>query len=138
MNPWIGWTLAALLMLAGWTQYGLQGAIFAGSAVAFWLLLQFNKAMRVMRQAGSAPLGSVESAVMFNDKLKPGMPMLEIVMLAKSLGHKLGDDPERYRWTDSGDSHVTVELRRGRVVSWTLWRPEQAGEASHPGEAAGA
>jgi hypothetical protein len=128
MNPWIGWTLAALLVLAGWTQYGWQGAVFALSAVVFWLLLQFNKAMRVMRQAGTAPVGSVESAVMFNAKLKPGMPMLEIVMLAKSLGQKLGDDPERYRWTDLGNSHVTVELRRGRAVSWTLWRPEPAGE----------
>ena len=91
MNSWIGWTLAALLVLAGWTQYGWQGALFAVSAVVFWLLLQFNKAVRVMRQAGRSPLGSVESAVMFNAKLKPGMPMLEIVMLAKSLGQKLGD-----------------------------------------------
>ena len=135
MNPWIGWTLAAVLVYAGWTQYGWQGVLFAGSAVAFWLLLQFNKAVRVMRQAGKAPVGRVESAVMFNAKLKPGMPMLEIVMLSKSLGQKLGDNPESYRWTDAGDSHVTVELRRGRVVHWTLWRPEQMDAGPDAGEA---
>ena len=100
--------------------------------MVFWLLLQFNKAVRAMRQAGKAPIGSVDSAVMLNARLKQGMQMMEIVTLTKSLGQKLGDDPERYRWTDEGDSHVTVELRRGRAVSWTLWRPEQP-----PEEAAG-
>ena len=132
MNPWIGWTLAALLVLAGWNQYGWQGVIFAVTAVVFWLLLQFNKAVRVMRQAGHAPVGSVESAVMFNAKLKPRMQMMEIVTLARSLGQKLGDNPERYRWTDADGSHVTVELRGGRAVRWTLWRPGQAPENGEP------
>ena len=43
MNPWIGWTLATLLVLAGWTRYGWQGVLFAVTAVVFWLLLQFNR-----------------------------------------------------------------------------------------------
>jgi hypothetical protein len=129
MNAWIGWALAAALMLAGWQQYGWQGLLVAVSAVIFWLLLQFNKAVRVMRQAGSAPVGYVESAVMLNARLKAGMNMMQVVLMTRSLGQKTGDDPESYRWTDPGGSHVTVALRRGRIASWTLWRPQGPDDA---------
>ncbi len=128
MNAWIGWTLAAVLLLVGWLQYGWPGLAFAATAVVFWLLLQFNKAVRVMRQAGSAPVGYVDSAVMLNARLKAGMNMMQVVIMTRSLGQKLGDEPEQYRWTDAGGSHVTLELRRGKLSSWTLWRPQAEGE----------
>ena len=51
--------------------------------------------------------------------------MMEIVTLTKSLGQKVGDDPERYRWTDEGDSHVTVELLARPCRQLDAVRPEQ-------------
>jgi hypothetical protein len=133
MNPWIGWGLAALFTLLAWQQYGWQGLLFAFSALTFWLLLQFNKAVRVMRQAGSAPVGYIDSAVMLNAKLHKGLPMIKIVMMTRSLGQKVSDEPQAYRWTDPGGSHVTLELRGGRLVRWTLWRPPSPEEAGSPG-----
>ena len=126
MNPWTGWALAIAALGVGWFGYGWQGLVFSATLVVFWLLLQFNKAVRVMRNAGSAPIGHIDSAVMLNAKLKPGMPMMEIVMLTRSLGQKVSDAPEQYRWTDAGGSRVTVEMRGGKLVEWTLWRPPQA------------
>lgn len=132
MNPWIGWGLAALFTLLAWRQYGWQGLLFAFSAITFWLLLQFNKAVRVMRQAGSAPIGYIDSAVMLHAKLHKGLPMLKIVMMTRSLGEKVGDDPQAYRWSDPSGSHVTLEFRGGRLVRWTLWRPEVTGQDAPP------
>lgn len=137
MNAWIGWALAITALVVGWRQYGWPGLVFAFTCVVFWLLLQFNKAVRVMRNAGSAPIGYVDSAVMLNAKLKPGMPMLQVVMMTKSLGQKI-DTPEagleRFRWTDPGGSHVTLDLRGGKAVRWTLWRPQDA-DAQEPARA---
>ncbi|MCM5682332.1 hypothetical protein M8A51_22620 [Schlegelella sp. S2-27] len=124
MNPWTGWALAIAALGVGWFGYGWQGLVFSITLVVFWLLLQFNKAVRVMRNAGSAPIGHIDSAVMLNAKLKPGMAMMEIVMLTRSLGQKVSDAPEQYRWTDTGGSRVTVEMRGGKLVEWTLWRPQ--------------
>ena len=59
MNPILGWALAALFVALAWQQYGWQGALFALSAVVFWLLLQFNRVMRTMRAAGQAPVAIV-------------------------------------------------------------------------------
>lgn len=126
MNAWIGWTLALLALVVGWVQYRWAGLAFAFTCIVFWLLLQFNKAVRVMRNAGSAPIGYVDSAVMLNAQLKPGMPMLQVVLLTKSLGQKLeAPEPgiERFRWTDPGGSQVTLDLRAGKALRWTLTRP---------------
>ena len=125
MNPWIGWALAIAALGVGWLSYGWQGLLFSGSFIVFWLLLQFNKAVRVMRSAGGAPIGYIDSAVMLNAKLKPGMRMMEVVMLTRSLGLRVSESPEQYRWTDPGGSRVTLEMRGGRLAEWTLWRPPQ-------------
>jgi hypothetical protein len=125
MNPWIGWALAIAALGVGWQSYGWQGLLFSFSFIVFWLLLQFNRAVRVMRSAGGAPIGHVDSAVMLNAKLKPGMRMMEVVMLTRSLGLQVSTSPEQYRWTDPGGSRVTLEMRGGRLAEWTLWRPPQ-------------
>ena len=132
MNPWIGWALAIAALVVGWLGYGWQGLVFSFTLVVFWVLLQFNKAVRVMRNAGSAPIGYIGSAVMLNAKLKPGMVMMEIVMLTRSLGQKVSDAPEQYRWTDPGGSRVTIEVRGGKLVEWTLWRPPQSAQDDEP------
>jgi hypothetical protein len=123
MNPIIGWALAVLVVAIGWHKYGWQGAAFAATLVVFWLLLQFNRALRVMKNAASAPVGQVDSAVMFNAKLKPALTMMQVVAMTKSLGKKISDTPETWVWRDNTDSSVTLIFDKGRLASWTLDRP---------------
>lgn len=123
MNAKLGWALAVLAVALGYLQYGWPGAAMAISAVVFWLLMQFTRAMRMMRVAGSAPVGSVASAVMLNAKLKAGLRLMDVLMLTRSLGEKLCDEPETYRWIDGSEVSVTVEFAKGHCVRWTLARP---------------
>jgi hypothetical protein len=127
MNPWIGWTLAVLAIAIGYAQYGWKGAVLGVTMVVFWLLLQFSKAMRVMRGAAQAPVGRVESAVMLHSKLREGMRLLEILPLTRSLGRKVADEPETFEWTDASGASVRVEFVGGRCRRWSLARPPDAG-----------
>ena len=45
-----------------------------------------------MRNAGSAPVGHVDSAVMLNAKLREGLQMLQVLALTKSLGRRVDSD----------------------------------------------
>jgi uncharacterized protein (DUF58 family) len=125
MNPIVGWGLAAVAVAVGYVQWGWQGVLLAITLIVFWLLLQFSRAMRVMRQAGTAPIGHVASAVMLHSQLRPGMPLLEILPLTRSLGQKAGDDPETFVWTDASGASVRVELVNGRCTRWELSRPQE-------------
>lgn len=127
MNTTLGWTLAAIGTAIGGYRFGWQGVALCVSAIVFWLLLQFTAALRAMRIASQAPVGQVKSAVMLNAKLRRGMRLIEVIRLTRSLGTRLGDDPEEFRWTDAGDVAVTVEFRAGRCSRWTLQRPDSDG-----------
>ena len=63
--------LAALA--AGYVGYGWPGVVLALTVVVFWLLLQFSRALRTLRNAASGPVGQVASAVMLHSRLKAGM-----------------------------------------------------------------
>ena len=63
MNPILGWVLAAVLAVASYQAYGWPGLAMAVSAIVFWLLLQFNRAVRVMKNAAESPLGEIEMDV---------------------------------------------------------------------------
>lgn len=126
MNPYVGWGLALAAFVVGWFSYGWQGLALAFTVVVFWLLLQFNRAVRVMRSAGAAPVGHVPSAVMMNAKLHAGMTMMQVVALARSLGTKQGEGEDVWRWIDPGGSHVTLHFRRGKLERWQLERPAGA------------
>ena len=130
MNPWVGWALAALAIAVGYAQYGWRGVVLGVTVVVFWLLLQFGKAMRVMRTAAAAPVGVVGSAVMLHAKLRRGMRLIEILPLTRSLGRKVADDPETFEWRDASGAAVRVQLQRGRCTDWTLSRAD--GEAPAP------
>jgi uncharacterized protein (DUF58 family) len=125
MNPVLGWTLAALAIAAAYYSFGLKGVALGVTLIVFWLVLQLNRSIRVMKNATEKPIGHVGSAVMLNAKLKAGLSLLQVVAITKSLGKKTGDNPEAWAWTDEGDSTVTVLLNRGRVASWNLMRPPQ-------------
>ena len=124
MNAKLGWGLAALALALGYWFFGWRGVALAVSGMVFWLLLQFSRSMRVMRTAAGAPIGSVPSAVMLHARLQVGMPLMKILLLTRSLGEKLADEPETYRWTDAAGVQVTVELAAGRCTGWRLQRPE--------------
>jgi len=123
MNAKLGWALAVAAIALGYAVYGWQGVALAISVTVFWLLLQFTRALRAMRTAGQAPIGHVASAVMLHAKLKTGLRLMDLIQLTHSLGEKLADDPETYRWTDASGAAVTVELKAGHCASWTLQRP---------------
>lgn len=131
MNAGFGWALAVAAVALGYLQYGWQGVLLAVSAIVFWLLMQFTRALRVMRVAGGAPVGHVASAVMLHARLKQGQRLMDIILLTRSLGEKLADEApgqaETFRWTDASGAAVTVDLRKGRCVRWSLARPDDAG-----------
>lgn len=122
MSPVLGWTLAVLAVAVGFVAWGWPGVVLAVTVVVFWMLLQFSRVLRVMRGAAGRPVGSVASAVMLHAKLKAGLRLIDILPLTGSLGEKLADDPETFRWTDAGGDAVRVELRKGRVAAWHLDR----------------
>ena len=129
MNAKLGWGLAALALALGYWFFGWRGVALAVSGMVFWLLLQFSRSMRVMRTAAGAPIGSVPSAVMLHARLQIGMPLMKILLLTRSLGEKLADEPETYRWTDASGAQVTVELDGGRCTGWRLQRPDDSDAA---------
>ena len=123
MSPRLGWLLAAVFAFATWRAYGLVGLAFAASAIVFWLLLTFNRAVRVMKNAGASPVGHVANAVMFHAGLAPGMTMLKVVTTTKSLGRKVEGPDDDWRWSDDGGSSVLLHFERGRLDRWQLDRP---------------
>jgi hypothetical protein len=125
MNPFLGWTLALMALAAGWLGYGWPGVAMAVTVVTFWLILQFNRAVRVMKNASETPVGHVVSVVMLNAKLKAGMPMIQVVGLTRSLGKRVAGSAETYLWTDAGGLELVVTFDNGRCKSWQLNRPAQ-------------
>ncbi|MEO7335514.1 MAG: hypothetical protein ABIV63_02945 [Caldimonas sp.] len=128
MNPLIGWALAAVGLLAGWFGYGWPGVALAVTAIVFWLVLQFNRSLRVMRNAAAAPIGHVDSAVMLHTRLRPRMQMLQVLTLTKSLGRRAEPESGVYSWADDGGSEVVVTVDDGRISHWVLNRPPEAAE----------
>jgi len=124
VNPILGWILAAVLAVASFEAYGWPGLAMAVSAIVFWLLLQFNRAVRVMKNAADSPLGEIESAVMFHAKLERGLTMLQVVTRTRSLGKKIEGSEDDWAWPDPGGNRVSLHFERGKLRTWQLERPE--------------
>jgi len=120
----IGWALAVAAVAVGYAGYGWRGVLLAITVVVFWLLLQFSRALRVMRLAAQAPVGQVPSAVMLHAKLHPGMPLMAVIKLTRSLGRKVRDEPETFAWRDESGAEVEIEFAGGRCQVWRLTRAE--------------
>jgi hypothetical protein len=118
--------MAAAALVAGWFGYGWRGIALALSVIAFWLLLQFSRTLRLLRNAAQSPLGHVNSAVMFNARLSVGLRLPEVVGMTRSLGRKVSDEPEVFAWRDGGGDEVEVTFEGGRCTLWQLRRHSAA------------
>ncbi len=117
-------------------SYGWAGMAAVATVLVFAILLHFSRMMQVLKRAANRPIGHVDSAVMLNAKLKPGMTLLHVVAMTKSLGAlqtEKGVQPEVFRWTDGSQSHVTSTFVGGKLSHHVLFRP-----AAPAGETAGA
>ena len=128
MNPIIGWALAALGIAAGYVGGGWCGVVLGFTVMVFWLLLQFSRSLRVLKQAAGAPVGHVDSAVMVHSRLKAGMTLSQVLPLTRSLGTRLAESPERWGWADPGGARISLQFERGKLQSWRLSRDEAAAE----------
>jgi hypothetical protein len=120
--------LGVVVVAAAYRAYGWPGVALAATGIVMWMLLHFTRMMKVLQRASKRPVGYCDSAVMLNAKLRPGVNLLHVMAMTKALGEQLSskqDQPEIYRWTDGSASHVTCEFARGKLVKWTLFRPEQ-------------
>jgi phosphatidylglycerophosphate synthase len=130
MNGLVGWALAVLALALGYVQWGWPGVALGVSVIVFWLLLQFSRALRVMKNAGAAPVGHVDSAVMLHSKLARGMTLMQVITLTRSLGRRTADDPQTFEWADASGAVVSVELADGRCTTWRLARPAEPDAAA--------
>jgi uncharacterized protein (DUF58 family) len=126
LNPIVGWGLAVVGIAAGYVGWGWPGVVLGVTVVVFWLLLQFSRSLRVLKQAAGSPVGHVDSAVMLHSKLKAGMPLLQVLVLTRSLGTRLSETPERWGWADPGGARVSLEFDGGKLASWQLSRDDDA------------
>ena len=114
---------------------GSAGVAAVAGGLLMWGLLHFTRLMSVMQKAAKRPIGYVGSAVMLNARLAEGVNLMHVVAMTQALGELRsaeGADPEIYRWTDGTRSHVTCEFRKGKLVTWTLERPEADADTPTP------
>lgn len=123
-----------------WHRFGWQGVLVVVTVLVMWVLLHFNRMMQVLKRAADRPVGHVDSAVMLNAKLKPGMTLLHVTAMTRSLGalQTIKDEqPEVYRWSDNGQSWVDCTFQGGRLVRWNMVRPAPADDAPSTGASEG-
>lgn len=128
----LGWALALTALVAGYVGYGWPGVLLALSVVVFWMLLQFSRALRAMRQAAARPVGRVDNAVMLHARLRTGMRLVGVMKLTRSLGEVVSQDPEVFVWADDAGDRVRVELTAGKVSAWALQRADALPENPAP------
>ena len=123
--------LVPIAVIAGvvlaYRSYGWAGIAAAASVLVFWILLHFSRMMQVLKRAAARPIGYVDSAVMLNAKLKPGMTLLHVVAMTRALGAQQSpkaEQPEVFRWTDGSESCVTCTFVSGKLSHYELFRPE--------------
>lgn len=121
-GAWLGWGLALAAAVAGYASYGWRGLVLAATVTVFWLLLQFSRALRALRDAAGRPVGRVPNAVMLHAQVRLGMRLPDVIRLTHSLGRKLGEQPETWAWTDDAGDEVHVVLSNGRVSASRLER----------------
>ncbi|MCO4090141.1 MAG: glycerate kinase [Limnohabitans sp.] len=115
--------------IGAWQAFEWAGIALAAGGVVMWVLLHFTRLLTILKKAADSPMGHVASAVMLNAKLKKGVTLMHVIAMTRSLGELLTDkdaQPEVYRWTDASQSRVTCTFVGGKLIEWSLERPEQA------------
>ncbi len=130
MSQALGVALAVAALGLGYASQGWRGVVLAVTVVVFWLLLQFSRALRVLRDAGSRPVGTVANAVMLQARLQRGMHLQAVLRLTGSLGRQVEGEPDAFVWEDAAGDQVQVQLSGGQVQAWQLRRSPGAPE--HP------
>ena len=128
---WVPVAGAATVVL-GYVYSGWPGVALIVGALVMWLLLHFNRMMQVLKRAANRPIGYIESAVMLNAKLKPRATLMHVVAMTRSLGELRSpkdEQPEAYRWTDTGGSYVDCTFAGGKLVGHQLTRPAEETQA---------
>lgn len=108
--------------------YGWMGVAAVGSGLMMWLLLHFTRMMTILKRAANRPIGYVDSAVMLNAKLKPGMTLMHVIAMTRALGQLQTEkdvQPEIFRWTDASQSHVSCTFVDGKLAQYALFRPTE-------------
>ena len=128
---------AIVLLGLAWRSGGWGGVALAGGVIVMFLLMHFTRAMQVLKRAADRPVGYVASSVMLNAKLKKGVTLMHVIAMTRALGELRSpqdEQPELYRWTDTGGSYVEAVFNGGKLQSWTLTRPEAEPDAAPPSE----
>ena len=115
-----------VLVAASYHLYGWAGVAVSTGGLVMWLLLHFTRMVQALHRTANQPVGYVPSAVMLNARLKPGMTLLHVIAMTRSLGALQSPkdaQPEVFRWTDGSDSHVTCTFVDGKLAGHELWRP---------------
>ena len=126
--------LGVIGVVLAYRFYGWAGVAAAATGIVMWVLLHFTRMMKVLKRAANRPIGHVDSAVMLNAKLRPGMTLMHVVAMTRALGalqSAKDTQPEIFRWTDGGESYVTGTFVGGKLAHHELFRPgEPAAQAT--------
>lgn len=117
----------AAVVLA-YNGYGWAGVAAVATGLVMWMLLHLTRMMSVLKRAANRPIGHVDSAVMLNARLKPGMTLLHVIAMTRALGKLQSEkevQPEVFRWTDGSESHVDCTFVGGKLAHHALFRPAQ-------------
>ena len=125
MNNALGVLLALAALALGYLGYGWPGVVLALTVVVFWLLLQFSRALRVLRAASARPVGTVANVVMLQARLQRGMSLQAVLRLTGSLGRPVEGEADTFTWQDAGGDQVRLRLVGGRLSEWQLLRAAQ-------------
>ena len=128
-----------VVVVLAYRFHGWAGVAAAATAMVMWALLHFTRMMKVLKRAANRPIGHVDSAVMLNAKLRPGMTLMHVVAMTRALGalqSAKDTQPEIFRWTDGGESYVTGTFVGGKLAHHELFRPGEPA-AQTTGEASG-
>jgi hypothetical protein len=125
----VGFTVGA------WQAFQWAGIALAVGGVVMWILLHFTRMVTILKKAADRPIGHVASAVMLNAKLRKGVNLMHVIAMTRSLGMLLTEkdaQPEIYTWTDTSQSVVTCTFVGGKLIEWTLVRPEVSPQEPSP------
>ncbi len=122
-----------------WQSWGWMGVAMVVTGGVMWLLLHFTRLVQIMKRASNRPIGFVDSAVMFNAKLKEGVNLMHVIAMTRALGQletEKGAQPEVFSWRDGSQSVVRCVFVQGKLQSWTLDRPFQVNDVEPVNQAA--